>query len=116
MTLCNSVYYFPREERVALYRHLGDLLVADGVLLVTTMTWPGSVASAHLHLMLCCQSGSAALPGRGEVEGDLKAAGFDLLTSEPLVPGEPFVGITARRRTGGNSGDRSRQTGQEMSS
>jgi 4-hydroxy-2,2'-bipyrrole-5-carbaldehyde O-methyltransferase len=104
VTLCNSVYYFPRDERVALYRHLGDLLAADGVLLVTTMTWPGSVASAHLHLMLRCQSGSAGLPGSGEVEGDLNAAGFDLLSSEPLVPSEPFVGITARRRTAGKPG------------
>ena len=94
----------PRDERVALYRHLGDLLAADGVLLVTTMTWPGSVASAHLHLMLRCQSGSAGLPGSGEVEGDLNAAGFDLLSSEPLVPSEPFVGITARRRTAGKPG------------
>jgi len=100
VTLCNSVYYFARDERVALYRQLGELLAPDGILLVATMTWPGSVASAHLHLMLCCQAGSAGLPRGGEIEGDLRTAGFDVFEAQRLVPTEPFVGIAARRRTG----------------
>jgi len=97
ITLCNNVYYFGRDERVALYRRLGGLLARDGRLLVTTMTWPGSTASAHLHFMLCCQAGSAGLPQDGEIEADLALAGFEVLDSQRLVPTEPFFGITARR-------------------
>ena len=96
VTLCNNIYYFAREERVALYRRLGSLLVPGGSLVVTTMTHPGSIASAHLHLMLCCQSGSAGLPRRGEIESDLRVAGFEAIVSERLVPTEPFVGVSGR--------------------
>jgi SAM-dependent methyltransferase len=96
VTVCNSIYYFDPNERVALCRRLSRLLARDGILLVTTMTRPGSIASAHLHLMLCCQSGAAGLPAGGEIEADLRTAGFDVLESLRLVPTEPFVGIIAR--------------------
>ena len=98
ITLFNNVYYFPRDERVALYRQLCGLLAPEGTLLVATMTTPGSVASAHLHLMLCCQAGSAGLPRRGEIGSDLRAAGFEVVDERRLVPTEPFVGVTARGR------------------
>ncbi len=95
VTLCNNVYYFPRDDRVALYRRLGRLLVPGGLLVITTMTRPGSAASAHLHFMLCSQSGSAGLPRRGEIEADLRNAGFAGIEARRLVPTEPFVAVTA---------------------
>jgi len=96
VTLCNNIYYFPRDDRAALYRQLGRLLAPGGMLVITTMTRPGSAASAHLHFMLCCQTGAAGLPRRGEIEVDLRDAGFAVVRARHLVPTEPFVGVTAR--------------------
>ena len=58
--------------------------------------------------MLCCQAGTAGLPCDGEIEADLRIAGFDVIESARLVPTEPFVGITARL-----SGVDPRETGQK---
>jgi SAM-dependent methyltransferase len=107
VTLCNNIYYFAPEERLALYRQLGSLLAPGGTLLVTTMTTPGSTASAHLHFMLSCQAGAAGLPRQGEIEQDLARAGLEVVDAQRLVPTEPFVGIAARRRdtrAGGSAG------------
>ena len=95
VTLLNSVYYFPREERVALFGRLRALL-DGGELVVVTMVTPGSVASAHLQLMLVCQSGAASLPELGEIETDLERAGFRVVETSSLVPTEPFIGVRAR--------------------
>lgn len=98
VTLCNNIYYFARDERLELYRQLASLLAPGGTLLVTTMTTPGSIASAHLHFMLCCQAGAAGLPRQGEIESDLAGAGLEVADAQRLVPTEPFVAIAARRR------------------
>jgi hypothetical protein len=95
-TLLNNVYYFPRGERVALYRQLRAALTDRGELLVVTMVTPGSPASAHLHLMLVSQAGHASLPREGEVERNLREAGFTSVDATRIVPGEPFVAIRAR--------------------
>ena len=96
--LLNNIYYFAREGRAALYRDIGDALTNGGQLLIVSMVAPGSVAAAHLHFMLTCQAGTAALPGSGEIESDLADAGFRVLANEVLVPTEPFVGLRATRR------------------
>jgi SAM-dependent methyltransferase len=95
VTLVNDVYYFAPAERVALYRRLRELLTPSGELVVVTMLWPGSIASAHLHWMLVAQAGAAALPGRTELDANLRAAGFTRVVVDDLVPTEPFVGIRA---------------------
>ena len=95
ITLLNNVYYFDRAERVDLYRRLRTALTDGGHLLVVTMVTPGSPASAHLHLMLVSQTGHASLPASGEVERDLRLAGFTSIETTALVPTEPFVGIRA---------------------
>jgi SAM-dependent methyltransferase len=99
VTLINDVYYFDRDERVARYRQLREDVVADdGELVVVTMVTrvtPGSPASAHLHLMLVSQAGHASLPRDGEIERDLRAAGFATVETTRLVPTEPFVGVRA---------------------
>jgi SAM-dependent methyltransferase len=96
--LLNNVYYFPPGERVALYRQLGGLLGELGQLVVATQTTPGSIAAAHLNLMLACQAGAAALPREGELLADLPAAGFEITDIQSIVPTEPFVAVTATRR------------------
>jgi SAM-dependent methyltransferase len=96
--LLNNIYYFDHTRRQDLYRQLGSSLSENGELLVVTMTTPGSIAAAHLDLMLRCQSGTASLPRLAELRSDLAAAGYEALEEHQLVPTEPFVGIRARRR------------------
>ena len=96
ITLLNNVYYFDRAERVDLYRRLRAALTDRGELVAVTMVTPGSSASAHLQLMLVSQAGHASLPALGEVERDLRLAGFSSIETTHLVPTEPFIGIRAR--------------------
>jgi 4-hydroxy-2,2'-bipyrrole-5-carbaldehyde O-methyltransferase len=93
--LLNNIYYFPREQRAALYRGLGGLLTRPGHLIVATLAAPGSVAAAHLNFMLACQGGAAALPRGGELEADLVEAGFAGIHAQPIVPAEPFLAVRA---------------------
>ena len=86
VTLVNNIYYFAPEERVELYRQMRGALTEHGELVVVTMLTPGSTASAHLHLMLVSQAGNASLPRHGDVERDLRAAGFANVESTRLVP------------------------------
>jgi SAM-dependent methyltransferase len=95
--LVNNVYYFPREERVPLYRQLGELLCRPGQLVVASLTAPGSIAAAHLNFMLTCQTGAAALPRPGELEIHLSSAGFDIAETQLIVPTEPFLAVRATR-------------------
>jgi len=96
--LLNDVYYFPPEERVDLYRVLGKALIPGGSLLVASMAVPGSIAAAHLHLMLVSQAGRAGLPRGAEIASDLDVAGLEVVSDEALVPTEPFVAVRAVRR------------------
>ena len=96
--LLNNVYYFDQHKRAALYQDMGELLTERGELLIVSMLAPGSVAAAHLHFMLTCQAEPSSLPGRAEIEGDLRSAGFRVVASEVLVPTEPFIGLRATRR------------------
>ena len=96
--LLNDVYYFAPEDRVALYRSLAESLVPGGSLVVVTMTVPGSIAAAHLHLMLVAQAGRAALPRGPEISSDRGEAGRAVGADEVLVPAEPFVAVRAVRR------------------
>jgi SAM-dependent methyltransferase len=96
--LLNNVYYFAPESRAALYGDIREALTERGQLLIVSMLAPGSVAAAHLHFMLTCQAGTAALPNPDEIESDLAEAGFRVLANEVLVPTEPFVGLRAVRR------------------
>jgi ubiquinone/menaquinone biosynthesis C-methylase UbiE len=95
--LLNNVYYFDQHNRSALYQDMGELLTERGQLLIVSMLAPGSVAAAHLHFMLTCQAEPSSLPGRAEIESDLRSAGFEIVASEVLVPTEPFIGLRATR-------------------
>ena len=59
---------------------------------------PGSVAAAHLDLLLRVQDGSAALPTETELTGLARGAGLVVETVSRPVPTEPFVVLRARRR------------------
>lgn len=97
VTLINCIYYFPGPARRVLLDRVGTLLPPGGRLLIVTQTAPGSVAAAHLDLMLRVQRHSAALPGLGDVVDDLHAAGFSVGHRRRVVPREPFWGLSAIR-------------------
>ena len=94
--LLNNVYYFDQVTRREIYRQMGANMADNGELLLVSMMTPGSIAAAHLDFMLRCQSGTASLPQTGEIQRDLRAAGFETIEIRKLVPSEPFVGVRAR--------------------
>jgi SAM-dependent methyltransferase len=98
--LLNNVYYMDRSERRSLYGLVAASLNDGGEVLLATMTSPGSVAASHLNLMLVCQAGAASLPGPAELASDLTSAQLEVIDEQQLVPGEPFVGLRARRSAG----------------
>ncbi len=93
--LMNNIYYFDPATRADFFARLASALEPSGELVLVTMTAPGSIAAAHLDLMLQCQAGSASLPTRAGLETDLRTAGFEVLETRSLVPTEPLVGIRA---------------------
>ncbi len=97
VTLINDVYYFPPGERAALYAKVREMLTPGGTLVVVSGLRPGSIAGTHLHFLLVCQEGEAALPTRGEIEREVTEAGFTVVDAAELVPTEPFVGLRAQR-------------------
>lgn len=102
--LHNNIYYFAAARRSALLSQLAEHLAPGGEILLTTMTRPGSVASAHLHLMLISQAGHASLPARAELLGDLSAAGLRVTSVVSPVPLEPYVVVRAVLQSSTNSG------------
>jgi SAM-dependent methyltransferase len=96
--LINNIYYFEGAQRREIYRLVSNRLTETGQLLVVSMTTPGSIAAAHLDLMLRCQSGTASLPDVLDLRSDLLGAGYELVEELRLVPTEPFVGFRARPR------------------
>jgi 4-hydroxy-2,2'-bipyrrole-5-carbaldehyde O-methyltransferase len=95
--LLNNIYYFDPESRAALYRDIGQRLTNRGQVLIVCMMAPGSIAAAHLHFMLTCQATTASLPRRTEIETELLAAGFRILSNQSLVPTEPYVCLRAAK-------------------
>ena len=93
--LHNNIYYFMREHRPELFRTVRNLLAPGGEILLSTMTTPGSVASAHLHLMLVAQAGTASLPERASLLRDFDQANLHLIAVEQPVPMEPYLVVRA---------------------
>jgi SAM-dependent methyltransferase len=98
VTFFNCIYYFPGAQRAEALARARDLLHPGGHIVVVTMATPGSVAAAHLDLMLRVQRAPADLPSRPELLAQIRAEGFDLRTCQRVVPTEPYWGIVARRR------------------
>ena len=94
--LLNNIYYFEGAQRREIYRLVSTRLTKAGQLLVVSMTTPGSIAAAHLDLMLRCQSSAASLPDVLDLRSDLIGAGYEVVEELRLVPTEPFVGFRAR--------------------
>lgn len=97
VTLTNNIYYFEPGDRLTLMTDLRALLTGSGTLVITTMLARGSVAAAHLDLMLRAQAEPAGLPTADALRADLERAGYGRVELMRLLPGEPYVCLAARR-------------------
>ena len=97
VTLINVVCFVPESQRRDLFEAIAGRLAPGGSLALVTMTVPGSVAAAHLDLMLRVQREAASLPTIEDLERDLASAGLEITDRTRLVPTEPFYGLTAAR-------------------
>ncbi len=101
VTLYNNIYYFPVDERVALFRHLAKFLKPGGFLLAVTCCQGGSVAVEALNLWGAATEGAGRLPAVDEMAAQLREGGFAAVNEFRLAPGESFWAFQAK--TGGPS-------------
>jgi SAM-dependent methyltransferase len=93
--LANVLYYLPMTERVGLLRDVADLMSPGGVLFVVTSVAAPQFFSRHFDLLLRAQDGRMELSDADTLLVQLTDAGFRPAPPRPLVPGVPFVTVTA---------------------
>jgi len=96
-TLYNNVYYFPVEERIALFERIGAFLRPGGFLLLTTCCQGGSLATEALNLWGAPTKGAGRLPAENELVRQLRQAGYSRVKTRNLLPGDRFVAFHAFR-------------------
>ena len=96
VTLYNNVYYFPLEERAALFKKLRSLLARRGSLALLSSMQGTTPLSADFDLILRSTQGCAPLPRLGDLREQLRAAGFVRVDVSRLVPTEPLYGLVAK--------------------
>lgn len=96
VTLHNNIYYFPVDERVALFEHLRGFLRPGGRLVVTTGCADGSVGMQLLDLWSAATRGCGRLPAPAELEEQMQRAGFEAVRSWSLIPGESYCAFAGQ--------------------
>ena len=96
VTLHNNIYYFRVEERVELFRHLRGFLRPGGKLLLTTACQGGSPFMQALDVWAASTQGCGRLPDVGEMQAQLRDAGFVEVRAKRMVPGDSFHAFLAR--------------------
>jgi len=94
-TLHQNVYYFPLEERVALFERLRAALRPGGRLLVTSVCRGGSMVAAVLDVWGRITEGCGPIPEPAELVGQLARAGFHDASARNLLPGDRFFRFVA---------------------
>ena len=97
VTLYNNIYYFPVEERIALFERIHGFLKPGGFLLLTTCCQGGSLGAEALNLWGAATQGAGRLPGEDERVGQLRQGGFAQVKTNSLLPGERFLAFQAFR-------------------
>ena len=95
ITFYNLIYYFPAGERVGLLRHLKQLLLPDGRLVLATLTKASDTSTRTMDLWSSMTEGCGPLPEADELEAQLREAGFASVQRETLIPN--FYVFTATR-------------------
>jgi hypothetical protein len=96
-TLYNNIYYFPVEERIALFQHISRFVRPGGFLLVITCCQGGSLGTEALNLWGAATSGAGRLPAEDELVSQLRQAGYGTVKTMNLIPGERFLAFQAFR-------------------
>ncbi|MCG8461222.1 MAG: methyltransferase domain-containing protein [Holophagales bacterium] len=96
VTAHQNVYYFDAEERAALWRRCREHLTDAGYLAILTPT-SGGPLSDYFSLILLSTAGCYRLPSVDELGVELRAAGWELVRRERLIPGDAIWGIAARK-------------------
>ncbi len=95
VTAHQNVYYFDAAERTALWRRCREHLTDTGYLAIVTPT-SGGPMSDYFSLILLSSAGCRRLPSVDELAAELRAAGFELVRRDRLIPGDAVWGIAAR--------------------
>jgi cyclopropane fatty-acyl-phospholipid synthase-like methyltransferase len=100
--LMSMVYYLKPDERVTLLQAARHRLTPVGRLVLTTnCQGPGADPfSANLNLVTTFYEGLTSLPTAGEMEEQLRAAGFQEIRKHTLIPGTSYLAFTAGSASG----------------
>jgi SAM-dependent methyltransferase len=90
VTLHNNIYYFPVGERIALLEHVRKFIKPGGFLLLTTCCQGGNLGIEALNLWGAATATAGRLPSIGEMERQLRAAGYGQIETFGLIPGDKF--------------------------
>ena len=96
-TLYNNIYYFPVDERVALFQRISSFLKPGAFLLITTCCQGGSLGSEALNLWAATTAGAGRLPAVAELASQLREAGYSRVETTNLIPGDSFTSFQAFR-------------------
>jgi 4-hydroxy-2,2'-bipyrrole-5-carbaldehyde O-methyltransferase len=96
VTLYNNIYYFPVQERTALFSTIRPLVKTGGTLAVVSLMRGESVASRNFDVVLRSTKGCAALPDLAKLVQQLNGAGFRDVQVRNIMPSEHFAGVLAR--------------------
>ncbi len=96
VTFFNLIYYFPENERTALLRNIGRLIHTNGKLILTTLCPANDPSIQLMNLWSSMTEGFGPLPFPDDVCNQLKAAGFDDVQFEQLIPA--FYLFKARKK------------------
>ena len=97
VTLYNNIYYLPVDERVALFRHIGEFIKAGDVFVLTTCCQGGSLGVEALNLWGAATAKCGRLPKAEEMVNQLLEAGFKDAQATRLIPGDSFFAFRAYR-------------------
>jgi SAM-dependent methyltransferase len=98
ITLFNNIYYFPEDERPALFRIVKTLLAPEGVLGIVSMMKGKTPLATDFDLILQSTIGCTALPDLDKLKTQLQDCDFTGVETVKLLPVEPFWGVSARVR------------------
>ncbi len=96
ITLLNNIYYFPADQRSALFSGLLSYLNPGGILVIVSNMQGNTPLSVGFDLILRATANCYALPDLEETISQLEESGY-CAKKEKLIPGQPFYAIIARR-------------------
>lgn len=97
ISLFNIIYYFPSDARPEVINKLRSMLSPDGTLAVVMhfQSRGKDPGAANLNMVNCSLKGLTPLPALDDLTAQLKENGFHRITTQRLLPGSTFWGVSA---------------------